>query len=227
LQPPARNGCSLEHEPGLGCSLFARHYSGNASLFLGVLRCFSSPGSRCLPGLAGSARAFPRAGSPIRRSPDHGPLTAPRSFSQSTTSFIGSWRLGIHRTPLFARDARDTSCRFAFCSVIKVLRLNRNGAPWALSTLWRRYHAHHCRRGPAQRQSISAPGMVLVAVLRGAGPGFKGLGAGAAVICRREPTATALDCRGNPGAHQGMTRALCRIKKRSAPSISYQHAAGS
>ena len=29
-------------ELGLGCSLFARHYSGNESLFLPLLRCFSS-----------------------------------------------------------------------------------------------------------------------------------------------------------------------------------------
>ena len=30
---------------GLGSSAFARHYSQNPSLFLGLLRCFSSPGS--------------------------------------------------------------------------------------------------------------------------------------------------------------------------------------
>ena len=30
---------------GLGCSAFARHYSRNTCLFLGLRRCFSSPGS--------------------------------------------------------------------------------------------------------------------------------------------------------------------------------------
>jgi hypothetical protein len=30
---------------GLGSSAFARHYSQNSCLFLGLLRCFSSPGS--------------------------------------------------------------------------------------------------------------------------------------------------------------------------------------
>jgi hypothetical protein len=36
------------HAPGLGSSPFARHYLGSVCPFLGVLRCFSSPGSRCL-----------------------------------------------------------------------------------------------------------------------------------------------------------------------------------
>ena len=42
-QPPPCNACRLSHKMGLGSSPFARHYSGNRSLFLGVLRCFSSP----------------------------------------------------------------------------------------------------------------------------------------------------------------------------------------
>ena len=45
-QPPSCNGDGLSHMMGLGYSPFARRYSGNRScfLFLGVLRCFSSPG---------------------------------------------------------------------------------------------------------------------------------------------------------------------------------------
>ena len=42
-QPPPCNACRLSHKMGLGSSHFARHYFGNPSLFLGVLRCFSSP----------------------------------------------------------------------------------------------------------------------------------------------------------------------------------------
>ena len=42
-QPPSCNACRLSHRVGLGSSHFARHYFGNLSLFLGVLRCFSSP----------------------------------------------------------------------------------------------------------------------------------------------------------------------------------------
>ena len=47
--------------------------------------------------------ASPGRGCPIRTSPDHSLLAAPRSFSQPSTSFIGSWCQGIHRAPLLAR----------------------------------------------------------------------------------------------------------------------------
>ena len=44
---PATQRPRAWHVTGLGCSLFARRYWGNRGcfLFLGVLRCFSSPGS--------------------------------------------------------------------------------------------------------------------------------------------------------------------------------------
>ena len=47
------------------------------------------------------------AGFPIRKSPDQRLFTAPRGLSQCPTSFIGTWRQGIHRKPLVAspRDA--------------------------------------------------------------------------------------------------------------------------
>ena len=47
--------------------------------------------------------ASPRWGCPIRTSPDHSLLAAPRGLSQPSTSFIGSWCQGIHRAPLLAR----------------------------------------------------------------------------------------------------------------------------
>src|SRR5436305_8381216 len=47
--------------------------------------------------------ASPRWGCPIRRSPDHSLLAAPRGLSQPSTSFIGSWCQGIHRALLLAR----------------------------------------------------------------------------------------------------------------------------
>ncbi len=50
----------------------------------------------------GRTRALPRVGFPIRISPDQCLLAAPRSVSSPATSFIGSWRQGIHRTPLVA-----------------------------------------------------------------------------------------------------------------------------
>ena len=46
--------------------------------------------------------ALPQPGSPIRRSPDHSPFAAPRSFSQLIASFIGNQCHGIHPALLFA-----------------------------------------------------------------------------------------------------------------------------
>ena len=100
----------------MASSAFARHYLRNHGcfLFLWVLRCFTSPRSLLLPYVF------------RQRSPDITPvsfevslfgdpriearLPAPRGLSQVTTSFIGSWCLGIHRLPLVAclyyKDAR-------------------------------------------------------------------------------------------------------------------------
>ena len=84
---------------GLGFSRFARRYSGNHGcfLFLQVLRWFTSLGS---PPFAGLASA--RLGYPIRKSPYHCPLAAPRGLSQLVTSFIACMRQGIHQAPLLA-----------------------------------------------------------------------------------------------------------------------------
>src|SRR5882672_4496509 len=57
------------------------------------------------PGVFGSARgdwALPQPGFPIRTSPDQRLLATPRSFTQPATSFIGSWRQGIHPVPFVA-----------------------------------------------------------------------------------------------------------------------------
>lgn len=74
-----------------------------SSLFLGVLRCFSSPGALPHPMDSGAGdQASPRPGFPIRTSPDHRSLPAPRSFSQVAASFVGLRRQGIHRAPFVA-----------------------------------------------------------------------------------------------------------------------------
>ena len=104
-QPPANNGCSLLHLLGLGSSPFARRYLGNhcCFLFLGVLRCFSSPGAPPYPMCSGmDAWVLTQAGSPIRVSPDQRLFAATRGFSQLTTPFVGPKRQGIHRVPLVA-----------------------------------------------------------------------------------------------------------------------------
>ena len=57
------------------------------------------------PGLFDSTRgdwALPQPGFPIRTSPDQSLLATPRSFTQPATSFIGSWRQGIHPVPFVA-----------------------------------------------------------------------------------------------------------------------------
>jgi hypothetical protein len=123
------NACQLSRMCGLACSAFARHYLRNHGcfLFLWVLRCFTSPRSLQLPYVF------------RQRSPDITPvsfevslfgdpriearLPAPRGLSQVTTSFIGSWCLGIHRLPLVAccyyKDAR------VHCEVLNIRAVTR------------------------------------------------------------------------------------------------------
>ena len=113
----------------MASSAFARHYLRNHGcfLFLWVLRCFTSPRSLLLPYVF------------RQRSPDITPvsfevslfgdpriearLPAPRGLSQVTTSFIGSWCLGIHRLPLVAccyyKDAR------VHCEVLNIRAVTR------------------------------------------------------------------------------------------------------
>src|SRR5262249_26016310 len=84
---------------GLGCSDFARHYFRNhgCCLFLRVLRWFTSPGSLRHPMDSDDGnRCSQRLGFPIRTSPDHGLLAAPRGLSQLTASFLAYLRQGIH-----------------------------------------------------------------------------------------------------------------------------------
>ena len=87
------------------CSPFARRYLGNryCFLFLGVLRCFSSPGSPPTPMYsAPDDPVLTGPGFPIRKSPDQRLLAATRSLSQLATSFIAFRCQGIHPTPLVA-----------------------------------------------------------------------------------------------------------------------------
>jgi len=72
LQPRMSLACKQSHSSGLGCSRFARRYSGNRGFFpfLRVLRCFTSPAYLPCPMCSGrDTRALPRVGSPIRKSP--------------------------------------------------------------------------------------------------------------------------------------------------------------
>ena len=90
---------------GLGCSDFARHYFRNhcCFLFLRVLRCFSSPGSPCIPIYSVCNNAMLLAlSSLIRISTAHWIFAPNRSFSQLVTSFFGAMYQGILRKPFVA-----------------------------------------------------------------------------------------------------------------------------
>ena len=83
---------------GLASFAFARRYSRNLvwSLFLCLLRCFSSAGSLYIPmDSVCTSRGCSREGCPIRISADLGLFAAPRSFSQLVTSFFGFRCQGI------------------------------------------------------------------------------------------------------------------------------------
>ena len=88
---------------GLGCFPFARRYLGNRFffLFLGVLRCFSSPGLPLHTYLFSMQYLrVAQVGFPIRKSPDQSLFATPRSISVLIPSFIGSWCQGIRPTLL-------------------------------------------------------------------------------------------------------------------------------
>ena len=102
-KPPTLNSihffCSVcSWAPGLGFSPFARRYLGNRCffLFLGVLRCFSSPGSphTAIYSLY-DTWSLHQVSFLIRISAGRGLFAALRSFSQLVTSFFGSWCQGI------------------------------------------------------------------------------------------------------------------------------------
>ena len=86
---------------GLGpLSLAATHGIAFCFLFLRLLRCFTSPGSR-LADHGFVRRHRPKTvGCPIRRPPDRRPHASPRGFSQLAASFIACRRQGIRRAPV-------------------------------------------------------------------------------------------------------------------------------
>ena len=91
---------------GLDSSLFARCYSGNPVwfLFLPLLRCFRSGGSRSLPGAPRLRRTV--VGSPIQESPvlklhtlTRGPIAAGRALPRRSSRAIPqtAWHVGLKR----------------------------------------------------------------------------------------------------------------------------------
>src|SRR5712692_8879894 len=72
------------------------------------------------------ARALPRAGCPIQKSPDHRLLPTPRCLSQVAASFFGSWCLGIHLGPLLACSTYNhSSVAEGWISVTSTCRIDK------------------------------------------------------------------------------------------------------
>jgi hypothetical protein len=108
VQPPRGSGGSLLTPRGFGLLPVRSPLLRESSLFLGVLRCFSSPGA--LPDKLG---ARPSAG---RVAPFGDPRIAgcqrlPGAFRRVATSFIGRQRQGIHHAPIFAATPRSPAGR--------------------------------------------------------------------------------------------------------------------
>jgi hypothetical protein len=93
------------------------------------------------PGFAPPAYRFGRrypiagVGCPIRRSPDRSPLAAPRGLSQRATSFVASWRQGIHQVPFLSLDPAQ-----------RQPRPSRGAPPPPAGT--ERQHTHNTRAKP-------------------------------------------------------------------------------
>ena len=85
--------CSLAATEGIVFTFFSSGY-----LDVSVPRV---PSSWTMDSSMGDG-SLPPPGFPIRTSTDQSLFAAPRGFSQLTTSFVGSWRPGIHPVPLFA-----------------------------------------------------------------------------------------------------------------------------
>ena len=72
-------------------------------IFLGLLRCFSSPAYLRTPMYSVHGDwALPQPGSPIRVPPDQFLFPDPRRISLVTAPFIGSLPQGIHHAPFVA-----------------------------------------------------------------------------------------------------------------------------
>ncbi len=144
---------------------------GDWSLFLWVLRCFSSPGSRPSAYVFSSGHAWVACvGFPIRTPPDRSLYTAPRGFSQCPASFFGVWRQGIHRKPFVAsfRDA-ESSTLFRFSRLLRMF-LMRGYAAFAYPAhafralvccvcipfyVWAYYSIHHPWRTVGMAPSLA------------------------------------------------------------------------
>ena len=126
---------------GLASSAFARHYSRNLGwfLFLALLRCFSSGGSPHIPiDSVYDVKILLLTDCSIRTSADQYLLAIPRSFSQLTTSFVGSQCQGILPALLLAWPFRTFVRSWSeLCfSSLEVFYWNCSFATLSLKSIW-------------------------------------------------------------------------------------------
>ena len=126
---------------GLAFSAFARHYLRNLGwfLFLALLRCFSSGGSPHIPiDSVYDVKILLLTDCSIRTSADQYLLAIPRSFSQLTTSFIGSQCQGILPALLLAWPFRTFVRSWSeLCfSSLEVFYWNCSFATLSLKSIW-------------------------------------------------------------------------------------------
>src|SRR5918992_4401833 len=80
-----------------------------SSLFLGVLRCFSSPGA--LPAVLLGARPCAGRVAPFGHPRIAGCQRLPGAFRRVAASFVGRQRQGIHHAPIIAATPRSSTRR--------------------------------------------------------------------------------------------------------------------
>ena len=104
VQPPRGSGGSLLTPRGFGLLPVRSPLLRESSLFLGVLRCFSSPGAPPFPGTRPNAGWVAPFGDPQIA----GRQRLPGAFRRVATSFVGRRRQGIHRAPITAATPRPS-----------------------------------------------------------------------------------------------------------------------
>ena len=122
LQPQMGNAYRLRHPSSLGSSLFARRYWGNRgfSLFLRILRCFSSSGSPLHPMYSDvSSAALPALDCSIRKSPD-------QSLFDGSPRLIAAYhvllRLLVPRYPSYSLSSLTLKSNPSLCSYQRAKR---------------------------------------------------------------------------------------------------------
>ena len=101
LQPPRDIGLQSVRSLGFGLFPFRSPLLREYFLFLGVLRCFSSPTYLCHAYVFSVEFSdFVGEGFPIRAPPAQPDRRLTEAFRSLSAPFIGSWRQGIHHGPL-------------------------------------------------------------------------------------------------------------------------------